>query len=603
MAINDPVFVYGELQFVNATTADNTPDFNYGELTILYETVASGTISGSGAVQAQSATASGTGSVIVKGSSSSQAQSATAAGAGKIIIQGSGAGSAQPATCAGAGGVLVRGNGAAVAQPATASGTGALLIQGAGAGAAQSATANGTGAVLIKGSGTVQAQSATASGTGSASDDRTGYGAAQAQSATCAGTGTVLIKGAGGGAAQSASASGVGTVIITGTGTAQAQSSTASGSGTVADVIITGYGAAQAQSATASGAGAVLIQGAGAGQAQSATASGRGHGPHNAAIFYNLQKQRWGNMDYLLTNTAIYLTVGPFYDVSDGITPAIALTPANSRITVIADTDNGVAPVVVLDNVAGNDATNTLEHITGDDAGYYSLRLTAANLNRLGRLKVSVTDSVNHAPVFHQYTVISAAAYNTMTGVGGAQSVTLTIALADLTPISDVHISVLNSDQSATIATGISSALGVATFALDNGSYVVRLQKYMTNFTVPETLTVSGTTIDTYTGTPLTPDVGYGLQALIVVPTDPELVYNDTATIYADVLNVNSFSGDASIARIQVAAENMGTYYQLNLAQGVEYRVSGYIVGSGVPFLNKTLTITTDTTRNIALYA
>ena len=42
MAINDPVFVYGELQFANATTADNTPDFNYGELTIYYETVSTG---------------------------------------------------------------------------------------------------------------------------------------------------------------------------------------------------------------------------------------------------------------------------------------------------------------------------------------------------------------------------------------------------------------------------------------------------------------------------------------------------------------------------------------------------------------------------------
>ena len=37
MAINNGVFSYGELKFINATSTDNTPDFSYGELMILYE--------------------------------------------------------------------------------------------------------------------------------------------------------------------------------------------------------------------------------------------------------------------------------------------------------------------------------------------------------------------------------------------------------------------------------------------------------------------------------------------------------------------------------------------------------------------------------------
>ena len=37
MAINNGVFSYGELKFINATSTDNTPDFSYGELEILYE--------------------------------------------------------------------------------------------------------------------------------------------------------------------------------------------------------------------------------------------------------------------------------------------------------------------------------------------------------------------------------------------------------------------------------------------------------------------------------------------------------------------------------------------------------------------------------------
>ena len=44
---------------------------------------------------------------------------------------------------------------------------------------------------------------------------------------------------------------------------------------------------------------------------------------------------------------------------------------------MVAETDDNSAPTLVLDSVAGNDGTNTLAHITGDGAGYYSYTLTA----------------------------------------------------------------------------------------------------------------------------------------------------------------------------------------------------------------------------------
>jgi hypothetical protein len=117
---------------------------------------------------------------------------------------------------------------------------------------------------------------------------------------------------------------------------------------------------------------------------------------------------------YLKTNTAVKLCVGPFLDKTDGVTPEVSLTVANSKITLIAETDDNNLPTIILDNVAGNDGTNTLAHITNDDAGYYSLLITAANVNRLGRMKLAIVDAANHCPVFHEIEVLPANIYDSL---------------------------------------------------------------------------------------------------------------------------------------------------------------------------------------------
>ena len=77
----------------------------------------------------------------------------------------------------------------------------------------------------------------------------------------------------------------------------------------------------------------------------------------------------------------------------------------------MAETDDNSAPTLVLDSVAGDDATNTLAHITGDGAGYYSYKLTAANVNRLGRLTVCAIGAA-HAPVFREFIIQPANIYD-----------------------------------------------------------------------------------------------------------------------------------------------------------------------------------------------
>lgn len=113
----------------------------------------------------------------------------------------------------------------------------------------------------------------------------------------------------------------------------------------------------------------------------------------------------------LKTNTAVTIALGPFVDATDGVTPETALTVASTAVTVIAETDDNSAPTLVLDSVAGDDATNTLAHISGDGAGYYSYKLTAANLNRLGRLSVCAIGAA-HAPVFREFIIKPANVYD-----------------------------------------------------------------------------------------------------------------------------------------------------------------------------------------------
>ena len=124
-------------------------------------------------------------------------------------------------------------------------------------------------------------------------------------------------------------------------------------------------------------------------------------------------------MQFLRSNTAVIITVGPFYDKTTGVDIETALTITNERITLTADTDAGSAPTNILDNVTGatSGTANDLNYITGNDAGMMQLELAAANVNRVGRMFLSITDAANHVPVFHEFFVLPQAIYDWLTGV------------------------------------------------------------------------------------------------------------------------------------------------------------------------------------------
>lgn len=116
-------------------------------------------------------------------------------------------------------------------------------------------------------------------------------------------------------------------------------------------------------------------------------------------------------MRFLRYNTAQRITVGPFLDKTDGVTPETGIDVTACKLTATADVAG--VPTLILDAAptaaAGN---NDMVHIAGDDAGLYDLELTAADTNYLGRYLVSLGNAAVHAPVWHEFMVIPQALYD-----------------------------------------------------------------------------------------------------------------------------------------------------------------------------------------------
>ena len=116
-------------------------------------------------------------------------------------------------------------------------------------------------------------------------------------------------------------------------------------------------------------------------------------------------------MRELRTNTATRVTVGPFYDKTDGVTPETALTVTNCKLTFTCDV-SGVPTLVLDTNPTASGGSNDMIHVSGDDAGFYDLEFAAADVNYLGRAYLALTDAANHCPVFHEFQITTAVEYD-----------------------------------------------------------------------------------------------------------------------------------------------------------------------------------------------
>lgn len=126
-------------------------------------------------------------------------------------------------------------------------------------------------------------------------------------------------------------------------------------------------------------------------------------------------------MKVLRQNTAIKITVGPFLDKGDGITPELSLTVTSCHLTMTKDDDDDSAVNLIIDaDLTASGGDNDMVHVTDDNAGYYSLELTAAQTNYLGRVSISINDVATHCPVFHEAVIISQGLFDLLFGAFSA---------------------------------------------------------------------------------------------------------------------------------------------------------------------------------------
>lgn len=176
-------------------------------------------------------------------------------------------------------------------------------------------------------------------------------------------------------------------------------------------------------------------------------------------------------MRFLKTNTATRVTVGPFLDKTDGITPETALTVTNCKLTFVVD-DAGVPTLVLDTNPTASAGNNDMVHISGDDSGFYDLELTAANTNYVGRAMLALTDAANHCPVFHEFMILPALVYDSL--VGGTDNLQVdTIQVGGTTQTArDIGASVL-----------LSSGTGTGQVSLSSGTVTVGTNNDKTGYT------------------------------------------------------------------------------------------------------------------------
>jgi hypothetical protein len=199
-------------------------------------------------------------------------------------------------------------------------------------------------------------------------------------------------------------------------------------------------------------------------------------------------------MRHLRSNTATRVTVGPFLDKTDGITPEVALTATNEKLTLVVD-DAGV-PTLILDVAAtASGGANDLVHITADDAGYYDLELAAANVNYLGRACLSITYVTDHCPVFHEFMILPGQVFDSMYSAVGSAA---TFGIVDQGTVGAAATTTTSCDIRAAAAFTTSQLVG-ATIVFSTGEARSILTQTNDSITFDALITAPTASTTTYT--------------------------------------------------------------------------------------------------------
>lgn len=164
-------------------------------------------------------------------------------------------------------------------------------------------------------------------------------------------------------------------------------------------------------------------------------------------------------MQQLKANTQVVVTIGPFVDITDGLTPETGITLSGADEAELIK--HGATTVVDI-------AAATWAAVTSCD-GYYSLTLTTAHTDTEGMLTIVVQDDSVCLPVRAVFQVLSEAAYDSLYA-------------AKDTGYMDINVKAISEDE---------TAADNAELAFDGTGYG------FTNCTIPTVTTLTGHTAQT----------------------------------------------------------------------------------------------------------
>ena len=151
-------------------------------------------------------------------------------------------------------------------------------------------------------------------------------------------------------------------------------------------------------------------------------------------------------------------------------------------------------------------------------------------------------------------------------------------------PIPDTFVKINDDTNVLMIAKGYTNSSGIFATGLDDGDYNVILRKAFTEFTVPETLTVSGSGTHTYEGSGFSPSTPSASGTCVVygwvtdIGTNPVKNAKFKATETLD----DRFNGSSKIVKVtKTASTDSDGYFELELIRssqlshgGVKYKIN-----------------------------
>jgi hypothetical protein len=203
-------------------------------------------------------------------------------------------------------------------------------------------------------------------------------------------------------------------------------------------------------------------------------------------------------MRFLRQSTAATAIVGPFLDKTDGVTPRTALA------------DQSAVGRLVKAGTGGAFAAASWAH---DALGHYLVGLSTAHADTLGRLRLSFSDPTTYAPVWEDFTVLSAAVYDSLFAVtsrstyAGADTSGTGTLLARLTATRAGYLDALAgliALDSGAVAAGTSATVFTSTSGglnATSGAYTGQTLIFTTGANKGERRTISTHTLSTGTHT------------------------------------------------------------------------------------------------------